>query len=314
MKKSFFLFFTVVGVFSMLLILLSNSTGEKPEETVNETADSLKVEMKISSVDFKGELNFAGERVPLEDIDVKERLDRELHINTYWHSSTILMMKLSNKYFPEIEKILAEKGVPDDFKYLSLAESGLRNVVSPAKAVGFWQMLKGTGIEYGLEVNEEVDERYDYLKSTEAACKYFLKAKEKFDNWTLAAAAYNMGMGGVNKNLTNQKVDSYYDLYLNTETSRYVFRVLALKEIFINPEKYGFNLDKEDLYDPVEIRTIEVDSAILSLAAFAQNEGTTYKNVKLLNPWLRKPYLKNRYKKSYQIDLPVNKQVPSESE
>ena len=214
------------------------------------------------SLELPDELYFAGERVPLEIPDVRERLDRELHINTYWHSSTIFLMKRANKWLPQIEEILKEHGIPDDFKYLTAIEGGFMNDVSPKNAVGFWQILKSSGRENGLEITKSVDERYDPLRSTEAACSYLKKAYRKFGNWTNVAAAYNRGMNGLQRALNNQKVDSYYDLMLNSETSRYVFRLLAIKEIIEHPDKYGFNIDRQHLYEPEKLRYVEVSNDI----------------------------------------------------
>jgi len=250
-------------------------------------------------------LYFAGEKVPLEIPDVRERLDRELLINTYWHSSTLFLIKEANRWLPQIEVILKENGVPDDFKYLTAIEGGFKNAISPANAVGFWQIRKATGREFGLEINREVDERYDPLKSTEAACKYLNKAYKKFGNWTAVAASYNRGMSGLQRAMNNQKVDSYYDLLLNSETSRYVFRILAIKEIIEKPEKYGFNIEEEHLYQPVKKRYVEVNDDIKDLVAFAKKEGINYKLLKRHNPWLRQGQLTVR-NKTYRIAIPIN--------
>ena len=194
---------------------------------------------------FPDSVSFAGERVPLEYFDVKEALDRELHVNTYWQSQTIFMIKRANRYFPEIEAILKEEGVPDDFKYMAMAESGLTNSVSPSNAAGFWQFLKKTSEENGLQVNSEIDERFNIEKSTHAACKFLKNAYAKYGNWTMAAASYNMGKQGLSKQEDFQKEDNYYNLALNEETSRYIFRILAFKLVIKNPELYGFHLTKK---------------------------------------------------------------------
>ncbi|MEZ4839877.1 lytic transglycosylase domain-containing protein [Flavobacterium sp.] len=251
------------------------------------------------------EIDFAGEKTPLHIADVRERLDREMVINTNLHSSTTLILKRANRAFPIIEPILEKYGVPDDFKYLAVIESGLANVVSPAGARGVWQFMPQTAKEQGMEVNDYVDERYHIEKSTEAACRYLLDAKNKFGNWTLAAASYNAGMGGINKQLTNQMVSDYYDVLLTEETSRYVFRILALKEIMLNPAKYGFEIPNEQLYYPIEVKKIEVDSTISDLATFAKNQGINYKILKLHNPWLRDKKLENKSKKTYILEIPT---------
>ncbi|MDX1628444.1 MAG: lytic transglycosylase domain-containing protein [Fulvivirga sp.] len=258
------------------------------------------------SFELPDELYFAGERVPLEVPDVRERLDRELHINTYWHSSTIFLIKQANRWLPQMEKILKENGVPEDFKYLTAIEGGFINQISPANAVGFWQIREGAGKEFGLEITREVDERYDPLKSTEAACKYLKKAYNRFGSWTNAAASYNRGMYGLAKALDNQEVDSYYDLLLNSETSRYVFRILAIKEIIEHPSKYGFNIDEEHLYKQEPLRYVKVEDDINDLVEFAKEQGINYKLLNRHNPWLRKKSLNVRNKKSYQIAIPVN--------
>ncbi|MEJ2005028.1 MAG: lytic transglycosylase domain-containing protein [Cyclobacteriaceae bacterium] len=258
------------------------------------------------SLDLPKSMTFAGENVPLDIPDVRERLDRELHINTYWHSSTIFLIKQAHRWMPQIEEILKKNGIPEDFKYLTAIESGFVNVVSPKKAVGFWQILSSSGKEYGLEITREVDERYDPLKSTEAACKYLKKAQVKFGSWTNAAASYNRGMSGLQRALDDQKVDSYYDLLLNDETSRYVFRILAAKEIIEHPEKYGFDIEVDHLYNPEPVHYVEVSEDIDDLVKFAQDQGINYKLLKRHNPWLRRDRLNVRNNKTYRIAIPGN--------
>ncbi|MCI5056273.1 MAG: lytic transglycosylase domain-containing protein [Flavobacteriales bacterium] len=260
---------------------------------------------KIFSLAHPSEPDFCGEKVPLEREDVKESLDRELLVNTYWQSQTLLFIKRVNKWFPTIEKILEKNNVPDDFKYLALIESGLTNVTSPAGAKGFWQFMKGAGEEYGLTINSEVDERYHVEKATQAACDYLNEAYKKFDNnWTLAAASYNMGMAGLKKQLERQATDNYYDLVLGEETSRYVFRIVAIKEILGNYEDYGFNVRKEDLYILEPTTEISVDSTVTNWAMFAQNQGFNYKILKYHNPWLRDNKLSNEKGVEYKIKVP----------
>lgn len=260
---------------------------------------------EIKALKLPKNLSFANEKVPTEIPDIKERMDRELLVNTYWQSNALLYMKRANKYFPIIEPILAQNGVPDDFKYLALIESGLMNVSSPAGAKGVWQILKGTGKEYGLEINTNVDERYHLEKATKIACKYLNKSYKKFGSWTLAAAAYNGGNGGINKRLKKQQVSNYYDLLLGEETSRYVFRIIAAKEIVSNPKKYGFVYDTEDLYHQLPTYTVEVDTVINNIASFGKRYGLNYKELKILNPWLRENKLNNTSRKKYLIKLPA---------
>ncbi len=259
----------------------------------------------VNSHGLPKSIDFAGEKAPLNIADVFERLDREMVINTNLHSTTTLIIKRANRVFPIIEPILKKNGIPDDFKYLAVIESGLVNVVSPAGARGVWQFMPQTAKEYGMEVNDFVDERYHLEKSTQAACDYLKAAKNKFGNWTLAAASYNGGMAGINKQIDRQGVTDYYDLLLTEETSRYVFRILALKEIMNNPGKYGFNLPNERLYFPIETKQITVDTSVSNLATFAKNQGINYKVLKIHNQWLRDTKLDNKAKKVYTIDIPL---------
>lgn len=262
---------------------------------------------KTYSVVLPDNLSFCSEPVPLNDQDVRERLDRELLINTYWQSQTLLIIKEFNKIKPIVEPILKEYGIPEDFIYLAAAESGYRNLVSPSKAAGIWQFLEETGKSYGLEINNEVDERYHFEKSTIAACKYLQKSYQKFGNWTMAAASYNMGLTGLDEVSFSQKQTNYYDLHLNTETSRYVFRILALKEILRSPSKYGFMISETDLYKPHAFKSISIDTAIASLTDFAALYKMTYKELKILNPWLRSNMLTNKSTKSYQLKIILDK-------
>ncbi|RTY89682.1 lytic transglycosylase domain-containing protein [Flavobacterium sp. GT3R68] len=269
------------------------------------TQNKNKITHEGTSNFFPTEVDFAGEQTPLNISDVNERFDKELLINTNLHSSTILVIKRANRAFPVIEPILKKNGVPDDFKYLAVIESALTNAVSSAGARGVWQFMPDTAKGIGMEVSETVDERYHLEKSTEAACKYLLTAKEKFGSWTLAAASYNGGMGGVLRQMESQKVTNYYDLLLNDETSRYVFRILALKEIMKNPEKYGYTIPQQELYFILPTKKIEVDSSITDLATFAKGQGINYKILKIHNPWLRDKKLDNVNKKIYTIEIPL---------
>jgi membrane-bound lytic murein transglycosylase D len=231
-------------------------------------------------------------------------MDRELLVNTYWQSNGLLLIKRSHRYFPVLEPILKSYGIPDDFKYLALIESGLQNVTSPAGAKGFWQIMKSTGKDYGLEINSNVDERYNLELSTRVACKYFLKAKEKFGSWTLAAAAYNAGIRGISNQLDKQNVSGYYDLLLGEETGRYVFRAVALKEIMEHPKKYGYNFVQDDMYSAIPTSKVEVDTAVTDFVQFAAKFGLNYKQLKLHNPWLREGFLNNKSRKLYTLEIP----------
>jgi membrane-bound lytic murein transglycosylase D len=257
------------------------------------------------SIDLPEKAMFAEEPVPLDRPDVRESFDKELQINTYWHSNTLFLIKRANRWLPQIDSVLAVNGIPHDFKYLPLIESALLNDISPKDAVGFWQILKTSGREFGLEITNEVDERYDPIKSTIAACKYLKQAYGRFGNWTLAAASYNRGMSGVNRSLESQQVKSYYDLYLNDETSRYVFRILAIKEIVENPRKYGFTVDPGHLYQREKLHFIEVKETVNDLVTFSLRNEINLKLLKRHNPWLRTEKLTVRKGKSYWIALPA---------
>lgn len=249
-------------------------------------------------------LDFAGEKTPMNLYYVRESLDRELLVNVYWQSSSLLLLKKANRYFPLIEPILKKYQVPDDFKFLALIESGLSNVVSPAGAAGFWQFIPETGKKYGLEISEEVDERYNIEKSTEAACKFLLSSYRQFGSWTLAAAAYNAGEGRIKNAVEAQRGVGYYDLYLNAETSRYVFRILALKLLYEHPTEFGYFIRNKDLYPPIPTYTVTVDSTQTSLVAFAVKNGINYRVLKDFNPWLRKERLTVKPGKKYILTIP----------
>jgi membrane-bound lytic murein transglycosylase D len=254
---------------------------------------------------FPTAVDFAGEAAPLHISDVRERLDRELLINANLDATTVLIIRRANRYFPIIEPILQQYGVPDDFKYLAVIESGLMNATSPSGAKGIWQFMPDTAREKGMEVNELVDERYHLEKATEAACKYLLTAKARFGTWTMAAASYNGGMSGLSRKVDEQKVTNYYDLGLTEETSRYVFRILALKEIMKQPALYGFSIYPTELYPAIPTKNVEVDSSITDLTGFAQSQGINYKILKIHNPWLRDKKLLNPSKKKYEIKIPL---------
>lgn len=260
----------------------------------------------INSTAFKlpDSVSFAGEKMPLENIDTRESLEREIITTAYRHSSTILIIKKAHRYFPVIEKILAQNGIPDDFKYLAVAESDLINQVSPAGATGFWQIMSETGKEQGLEINNEVDERYSIEKSTKFACDFFKKSFEKYGNWTLTAASYNGGRNAIDDQVEIQKENNYYDLLLSEETARYIFRVVAYKLVMNDPLTYGFEIDKKEYYPELKYSEAKVDSAVTDFSRFAKGFNTNYKMLKLYNPWLRKPFLTNKSLKTYIIKIP----------
>ncbi len=297
--------FTVLVLFSSITIILSIALGFKG---FNSTPDVhiQPHDTAYGNRSFKlpDNVTFAGEKMPLGNFDTKESLEREILISAYRHSSTILIIKRANRYLPLIEKILKKNDVPDDFKYLVAAESEYSNMVSPVGATGFWQIMPETGREDGMEINSVVDERYDVEKSTQFACDYFLKSYEKYGNWTLAAASYDGGRAGLDEQIEIQNQHNYYDLLLNEETARYIFRAVAYKLIISDPAKYGFEISKDELYPEMKYYEVKVDTAVTSFSQFAQKFGTNYKMLKLLNPWLRKPYLTPKADKEYLIKIP----------
>jgi hypothetical protein len=287
-----------ISIVTLIFYNAMNTTVSNPEIQTHKT-------YKIKALKLPNGLNLAGERVPVEINDVKERMERELLVNTYWQSNGILLLKRANKYFPILEPLLKKYNLPDDFKFLALAESGFTDETSSAGAAGMWHFMRTTGKEYGLEINDNVDERYHIEKSTKVAAEYLTKARENLGSWTLAAAAYNAGNYGISRRLESQQVIDYYDAKLPNETERYVFRILALKEIISNPKKYGFIFEKEDLYTLKKTTTVKVDTAISNLTLFAKKYGMNYKEFKIHNPWLRAHKLNNRSRKLYEIKVPL---------
>jgi membrane-bound lytic murein transglycosylase D len=300
-KKLYLTALVIAVVIISGLALISGPSGG-----ANNTDPGDKEYKSDVSVSYKlpDSISFAGEKMPLENFDTRESLERELITTAYRHSSTILIVKRANRYFPIIEKILSENNIPEDFKYLAAAESDLSNVISPVGATGFWQIMSATGKEEGLEINTEVDERYNLEKSTEFACRYFLKSYEKYGNWTLAAASYNGGRNGIDDQLEMQQEKNYYDLLLTEETARYIFRVVAYKLVINDPKAYGFEIGESDFYPELKYSEVKVDTAVSDFSRFAKNFGTNYKMLKSLNPWLRKPYLTNKSGKTYWIKIP----------
>ena len=297
-----------VAVVLCFVVFVAFTSGK--EVSQDDYKEAFAAHYHLYSPPIPAEVSFAGEAVPIERCDVREALDRELLVNVYWQSNLLLYCKRAYRWFPVIEPILKANDIPEDFKYLALIESGLMNVTSPAKASGFWQFLKETGIAHGLEINDEVDERYHLEKATVAACKYLKNSYKQYKSWVLAAAAYNMGDGGVKKSIEKQQNSSYWDLLLNEETSRYVYRILAAKIILSNPQQYGIRLRIVDLYQPiVPTTTLEVDTSINNLVDFAIEQGISYKQLKNFNTWLRSDKLTNKTKKTYNILIPSQKQL-----
>ena len=298
----------LIGVISAITFSPAQSNDEQFETYEGSEEEPLvfdHIDHLTHDIELPDSMTFCGEEVPLDLFYVRERLERELVINTYRHSTTLLTLKRTTRWFPIMEPIMEQYGLPEDFKYLAMIESELVNAVSPAKAVGFWQFLESTGKEYGLEINKEVDMRYNVEKETIAACKYLKDAYRRFGNWTASAASYNCGGGRINRTMEEQRVDSYYDMRLPEETQRYVFRILALKLITENPEKYGFQIGGNGWYQPFETKTVTVTESIPNLIDFAFEQGTNYKMLKYFNPWLRSNSLTITAGHSYDIKIPT---------
>jgi len=304
-QRSRVFLFSILGLLALVALpalYLQYSVPDKEDLSFKEKFNR---DYKIYAINLPANLVFLDEHVPLKQFNVAERLDREMLVNTYWQSQTLLFFKRSQKWFPVIEPILKEEGLPEDFKYLAVIESGLQDIISPSGAAGFWQIMKGTGKELGLEINNYVDERYHLEKATRAACQYLKEAHEKYGSWTIAAASYNMGMNGMDRRLTEQQVSSYFDLHLNSETARYVYRMMAVKLILENPNDFGFNFRDKDLYKNIPTQELSVDSGITDLADFALSNGISIHLLKTLNPWLRSDHLANTSNKNYIIRVPT---------
>jgi len=305
--KPISLYSIVIATFLTFALFVSYTDEDKQttEATTTTTSASSDLPQMIKAISLNKTFDFGGEVLPThENFDVKERLDQELLRNAYYHSNTVLNLKKANRFFPVIEPILAKHGVPDDMKYLAVAESDLRNATSPSGAKGIWQFMKPTGKAAGLEINSGIDERYHLEKATEAACKKLKKDKKEFGTWTLAAAAYNMGNTRLRKDIATQRAKSYYDLNLSQETMKYVLRIVAIKEILSHPEQYGFYVNPEDKYPPFDYVTTTVKKTIPNLGDFAIQNGTTYRMIKLLNPWLLGSSLPNSSGRTYKVKIP----------
>lgn len=298
----------LIGVTAAITMSIAQNTVEEEvgfyDELNPDVLSYSYLDQNIHDIELPETMDFCGEAVPLDRFYVRESLERELLINCYRHASTILLLKRTTRWFPVIEPIMKRNNLPEDFKYLAMIESDLTNAVSPSKAVGFWQFLEGTGKQYKLEIYKEVDMRYHQENETQAACDFLNDLHTRFGSWTLAAASYNCGGGRVSKTIEEQHVDSYYDMLLPAETERYVYRILALKLITQNPEKYGFHISDEGWYQPLEYKTITVTETIEDLAQFAIEQGTNLKMLKYYNPWLRSDKLTISEGNSYQIKLP----------
>lgn len=318
-SKKYIVAFGGVLFFLILVKLFTYSLSDHLSDASFE--DYFNTNYKIFSVRIPKNLNFAGEKVPISDVQVHEAMEQELVKNTYWQSRSLVLHKRAGQWFPVIEPILKKNNVPEDFKYIALVESQLTNVVSPQGATGFWQIIESTGRGYGLEITDEVDERYHVIRATETACKYFKEAYKQFNNWTLVAASYNLGMNGIQVRLDKQKVSNYYDMHLAEETAEYLYRILAMKEIISRPKVYGFMIRKKDIHRSIPTKFIIVDSSINDLSEFANSQGINYTVLKYFNPWLRANTLtitnnteglvlkENAAagRKKYMIEIPMNK-------
>ena len=281
------------------------ATHKDRSEEVHQQA--IRSDYRIYSPSIPDSLKLCGERVPLEIYYVREGLDRELVSNMYYQSNTLFCIKRAARYFPTIERILKEERVPEDMKYLCVIESGLQCVSSPAGAQGWWQFMKATGQKYGLEVNDDVDMRNHLELSTRAACRYLKELKARFGSWSAAAAAYNCGENGLERRFANQKQKSYYDLYLNRETSRYVYRILALKLIMQHPQNYGYFVRRCDTYPEIPTTEVELSGQNVDIVQFAIGNGTSYKMLRELNPWIATDTFKNKAGKTYKVLIPTKK-------
>ncbi|MDD3510472.1 MAG: lytic transglycosylase domain-containing protein [Fermentimonas sp.] len=306
MKKSLLIsiIILVVGLGTTLFFLTSGNNIDKTE------SEKPQVLAMTAAVTIPERITFAGEETVFDRYDKRERMDRELNSFTYFHSTTMLLIKRANRIFPTIEPILKKEGVPDDIKYLAVIESNLdHRAVSPAGAVGLWQFLQSTGRENGLEVRTDVDERYHIEKSTVAACRYLKNAYNKYGSWSAAAMSYNGGQARITNELRDQKVDDALDLWLVEETTRYYYRMLAIKQVFEQPWQYGFVIKPENLYKPMEFKKVNVTNTIPDLVTFAQQNGITYAQLKDFNSWLRTDKLNNASGKSYTILIPTDEDL-----
>jgi membrane-bound lytic murein transglycosylase D len=304
-KISIILLFTVLVVIALFAFTSPTDNSDNLGKSTEPLALTVQ---NVTAPPIPSSLDFAGEEMPLDEFDVYERIDRELTVNTFYHSQMIKFLKLAPRYFEIIEPILKDNKIPDDFKYLALAESSFdQKALSPSGAAGIWQFMKDAGKQYGLEVNDDVDERYNIEKATVAACKYLQESYSIYGNWTMVAASFNAGKAGVKRLSDIQKESNYYELLMAEETNRYVYRIVALKTILNAPEKYGFHVKKSEAYPSLSFKNVEVSGAIANLTDFAKKNGTSYKLLKTFNPWLRDTSLKNEFKKTYQIKIPKMK-------
>ncbi|MCK9162938.1 MAG: lytic transglycosylase domain-containing protein [Bacteroidales bacterium] len=291
-----------VSAISMGIFIMAKDAPRNSEAQYREL---VKENYQTFAAPFPDKVTFCGQEVPIDNILVREALDMELNLIMYNHSKTYLILKKAERYFPEIESILKTQNIPDDIKYLAVAESGLANLVSPAKAEGFWQFVLPTAKEYGLDEFEGWDERYDLEKSTIAACQYLRKKKAIFNDWALACASYNSGETGVKNRMKEQGCNNYWELYTNSETSRYVYRIIAYKLIMENPQQYGYYFRAKDTYQPIPVSELIIDSSINDLYAFAKYLDIPYKHLRNLNPVIRGSKIVNKKNKELKLYIPT---------
>lgn len=264
----------------------------------------------VISPEVPSHITFAGKKIDFDPIDMWERLDRELTAISYTHGNTLLALKRANRYFPIMKPILRSEGIPEDMIYLAVIESTLNpRALSPAKAAGMWQFIPSTAKEYGLEVGTEVDERYDIEKSTRAAARYLKNAYNRYGNWESVAASYNGGMARISNELSAQKVNSAYDLWLADETMRYMFRLLAMKMIMESPSTYGFQLRPDQLYQPIKYKEVKVNGPVADWPQWALDHGIDYMTLREHNSWIRSKSLTNKSGKTYTVKIPTRESL-----
>lgn len=300
-----------LNIIAIMLSLSAISIGifimakDAPKNSEIQYRELIRANYQTFSAPFPNKLSFCGEDVPIDNIFVREALDREITIIMYNHSKTYLILKRAERYFPIIEPILKKNNIPDDIKYLAVAESALENVVSPAKAEGVWQFLEPTAKEYGLDIFEGWDERYDLEKSTIAACKYLSDKKKSFGDWALTCASYNSGERGLRRRMVEQDCNNYWELFTNTETSRYIYRIMAYKLIMENPQQYGYYFRKLDTYQPIPLRELIIDSSVNDLYAFAKHINIPYRHFRTLNPVIRESKIVNKKNRQLRLYIPM---------
>lgn len=289
----------------LVLALLAACQNQAPQKKNAKKQQQTASVTPVVFPDLPLSMEFAGTTIDLRDEDLRERLDREVLMTAYYQSAWVGAVKRANRYFPEIERILKEEGIPNDFKYLAIIESNLQQAISPVGAQGFWQFMPATAKLYDLKMSDEIDERLNIEKSTHAACRYLKDAHNTLGDWVMTTASYNRGVGGVIEDMKWQGTEHYFDTYQNSETGRYVFRLLATKLIYENPEAYGFYPDKMELYEPFRVQKVIVEESIPNLAIWANDQGFNIKILRKLNPWLKTTKLTVKGGQKFTLLLPA---------